>query len=79
MTTVLLPAACPISRTTVDCLPYLQDYKELTVRLSDIPVNEFTASELLRLCLRKQDSEGSDSEGEDDASEEGEGDDVVSV
>ena len=36
------------------CL-WLQDYKELSCSLSELPVNEYTASELVRLCLRPQD------------------------
>ncbi|XP_077863492.1 tyrosine-protein kinase BAZ1B-like [Saccoglossus kowalevskii] len=34
-----------------------EDYKELSVVLSDIPVNMHTASELVRLCLRPHDDE----------------------
>ena len=33
----------------------LQDYQEIKVPLNDIPVNPCTTSELVRLCLRKQD------------------------
>ena len=37
-------------------LPHIfQDYRELDMRLVDIPVNEYTSSELLRLVLRPQD------------------------
>jgi len=48
-----------------------QDYQDLKVPLSDIPVNPATCSELVRLCLRRQDvrdDESDDSEGgvEDD-------------
>lgn len=34
-----------------------EDYEEMRVSLSDIPVNPYTASELVRLCLRRQDVE----------------------
>ncbi|XP_055996600.1 tyrosine-protein kinase BAZ1B-like isoform X2 [Ostrea edulis] len=34
-----------------------EDYQEMRVSLSDIPVNPYTASELVRLCLRRQDVE----------------------
>ena len=39
------------------------------MQLSDIPVNPYTASELVRLCLRRQDVDDQDS---DDS-----GDDIV--
>lgn len=32
-----------------------EDYQEMEIQLSDIPVNPNTTSELVRLCLRKQD------------------------
>ncbi|XP_078333883.1 tyrosine-protein kinase BAZ1B-like isoform X2 [Crassostrea virginica] len=34
-----------------------EDYQEMRVPLSDIPVSPYTASELVRLCLRRQDVE----------------------
>ena len=34
----------------------LQGYSELKVPLSDIAVNPYTVSELVRLCLRKEDA-----------------------
>ena len=55
------------------CILYSQDYKELQVPLSDIPVNATTCSELVRLCLTKQDvsDEKSDtSEDMEDAEDE---------
>ncbi|XP_013403030.1 tyrosine-protein kinase BAZ1B [Lingula anatina] len=43
-----------------------EDYKELKVPLSDVPVNLFTCSELLRLCLRKHDvDDGASKHSED--------------
>ncbi len=57
---------------------WLQDYRELTMPLSDIPVNPYTASELVRLCLRKNDSDPDDSSNSsEDSEEENEEDDVV--
>ena len=32
-----------------------QDYKELCVKLRDIPINQYTVCELVRLCLRRRD------------------------
>ena len=32
-----------------------QDYRELDLKLSEVPINEYTSSELLRLCLRPHD------------------------
>jgi len=43
-----------------------EDYKELTVPLSQLPVNEYTCTELMRLCLRKHDLANDD---DDDASQ----------
>ncbi|XP_046339571.1 tyrosine-protein kinase BAZ1B-like [Haliotis rufescens] len=33
-----------------------EDYKELRVKLGDVPINPYTASELVRLCLRRNDT-----------------------
>ncbi|XP_067654301.1 tyrosine-protein kinase BAZ1B-like [Haliotis asinina] len=46
-----------------------EDYKELRVKLGDVPVNPYTASELARLCLRRNDSGHTDDsfEEEDDS------------
>ena len=44
----LIKVLCPFT---------IQDYTELDMRLSDIPVNMHTSSELLRLSLRKSDEE----------------------
>lgn len=52
----------------------LQDYKELSCPLSELPVNEYTAGELVRLCMRPQDA-GDDSDGEHE--EDGSGNDEV--
>ena len=37
-----------------------QDYKELSSSLSQLPLNELTASELVRLCLRHHDASDND-------------------
>jgi hypothetical protein len=38
----------------------------MKIQLSDIPVNPYTTSELVRLCLRKQDVEDdTDNDGEE--------------
>ena len=61
------------------CLCVLvQDYRELDMKLSDVAVNEYTSSELLRLVLRPNDqydtaSLTSDASDDDDADQ----DDVV--
>lgn len=45
-----------MSENLIDSASFVfQDYSELRVPLSDIPVNTATCSELIRLCLRKQD------------------------
>lgn len=46
-----------------------QDYSELKVALSDIPVNPGTCSELVRLCLRKRDVSDSKSDTSEDVEE----------
>ncbi|XP_021346334.1 tyrosine-protein kinase BAZ1B-like isoform X2 [Mizuhopecten yessoensis] len=43
-----------------------EDYQEIRVPLSDIPVNACTASELTRLCLRRQDDDNDHYAVEDD-------------
>lgn len=58
----------------------LQGYQELKVALSDIAVNPYTVSELVRLCLRKDDrgtKEGGTKEEEED--EDDDDQEVVSV
>ncbi|VDI06875.1 bromodomain adjacent to zinc finger domain protein 1B [Mytilus galloprovincialis] len=50
-----------------------EDYQEIKISLSDIPVNSYTTSELVRLCLRKQDVQEdhhSDSDDEDSNEDE---------
>jgi hypothetical protein len=48
-----------------------QDYQEMKIQLSDIPVNPYTTSELVRLCLRKQDVEDdTDNDGEENLEDE---------
>jgi bromodomain adjacent to zinc finger domain protein 1B len=44
-----------------------EDYKELSASLSELPINEYTASELVRLCLRHHDVDDNESDNEDDA------------
>ena len=44
----------------------LQDYQDLKVPLTDIPVNPCTTSELVRLCLRKQDVDDANSDNSDE-------------
>ncbi|GAB1605140.1 tyrosine-protein kinase BAZ1B-like isoform X2 [Argonauta hians] len=55
-----------------------EDYSELKTSLSDIPVNEFTASELVRLALRKNDTDACEEPQGDDASS-GEGEQELEV
>ena len=57
----------------------MQDYKELKVSLSDIPVNPYTVAELMRLCLRKHDSETDGISNADSESSEHAEDEVVSI
>ncbi|KAL3841380.1 hypothetical protein ACJMK2_019534 [Sinanodonta woodiana] len=47
-----------------------EDYQEINVSLSDIPVNPFTASELVRLCLRKRDASHNHEEEEEEEDED---------
>ncbi len=51
------------------------DYKELKVKLADIPANLYTASELVRLCLRRNDS----ADAPDDSFDDDDCDEVVST
>ena len=51
-----------------------EDYKELKTPLRDIIINKFTATELIRLVMRKRDED----EEEDDDEEEEEEDDEES-
>lgn len=50
-----------------------EDYAELGMKLSEIPLTLHSASELVRLCLRKSDSPGGESEVSDKGDEESEG------
>ena len=59
----------PFLYTICDCL-YLQDYKELSMPLSQIPVNMHTASELLRLSLRHDDQQDNDDRNSSNGSED---------
>ena len=57
----------------------LQDYQDLKVPLTDIPVNPCTTSELVRLCLRKQDVDDNNSDNSDESDLANEDDEVVGV
>ena len=46
--------------------------------LSELPVNDYTASELVRLCLRHHDADESDSNGDMDDDDFNADDEVVS-
>ncbi|XP_063305631.1 tyrosine-protein kinase BAZ1B [Pelobates fuscus] len=50
-----------------------EDYGELNMRLSEIPLTLHSASELVRLCLRKSDSPAGESEGSNKEEEDSEG------
>ncbi|XP_056414619.1 tyrosine-protein kinase BAZ1B [Hyla sarda] len=50
-----------------------EDYAELGMKLSEIPLTLHSASELVRLCLRKSDSPAGESEVSDKGDEESEG------
>ncbi|XP_073421849.1 tyrosine-protein kinase BAZ1B [Dendrobates tinctorius] len=50
-----------------------EDYGELGMKLSEIPVTLHSASELVRLCLRKSDSPAGESDISDKGDEESEG------
>ncbi|KAL5007746.1 hypothetical protein ScPMuIL_016552 [Solemya velum] len=55
-----------------------EDYSDLKIPLSDIPVNQYTVSELVRLCLRKKDDAEDASDPGSDVEDELEvADDVV--
>ncbi|XP_053384171.1 tyrosine-protein kinase BAZ1B-like isoform X2 [Mercenaria mercenaria] len=59
-----------------------EDYEELKVPLSDIPVNPCTCSELVRLCLRRQDVTDDKSDTSYNSDEVGEGevpDDLIQL
>jgi len=43
-----------------------KDYKELSSSLSSLPLNDYTASELVRLCLRHHDADNADADSDDD-------------
>ena len=47
-----------------------EDYKELKTPLRDIAINKFTATELIRLAMRKRDEEEEDVEEDEDDDEE---------
>ncbi len=44
-----------------------EDYKELTVPLSALTITQYSASELVRLCLRKVDTEQKEEENDNDS------------
>ena len=51
-----------------------EDYKELKTPLRDIAINKFTATELIRLAMRKRDEEDEEDEEEDEDDDEEESD-----
>jgi len=55
-----------------------QDYKELSSSLSELPLNDYTASELVRLCLRHHDADDADADSDIDNDEVDADDEVVS-
>jgi len=57
---------------------YRQDYKELSSSLSELPLNDYTASELVRLCLRHHDADNADADSDIDNDEVNADDEVVS-
>ena len=61
------------------CVLLCQDYKELKVPLSDIPVTLYTVAELMRLCLRKHDAETDGASKADSEDAETVEDEVVGV
>lgn len=58
----------------------LQEYRELDMKLTDVAINEYTSSELLRLCLRDIDTQyDTCSTASDDSDIEHDQDDVVGL
>ena len=57
----------------------LQDYQDLEVALSEIPVNPCTCSELVRLCLRRRDTSDDRSSNTSEEEEELDEDEVVNT
>ena len=55
---------------------FVQDYEELSLSLSELPLNDHTASELVRLCLRHHDADSLDNES-DSGSDDVDADDEV--
>ena len=55
-----------------------QDYKELSSSLSELPLNDYTASELVRLCLRHHDADNADADSDIDNDDVDADDEVVS-
>lgn len=47
------------------CINCVEDYEELSSSLSELALNDFTASELVRLCLRHHDADNADDESDD--------------
>ena len=49
----------------VNVVEFPQDYKDNATKLSDIAVTSFTASELVRLCLKPSDDEEDEDDDDD--------------
>jgi len=63
------PGQRAVKRSLLSCVcVFAQDYEELSSSLSELPLNDHTASELVRLCLRHHDAHAADdeSDAEDD-------------
>jgi len=56
---------------------FVEDYEELSSSLSELPLNNFTASELVRLCLRHHDADNVDDESDIDGDDVNADDEVV--
>ena len=44
-----------VQQSVIFIFGVIQEYNELAIPLCDIPINVYTVSELVRLCLRKRD------------------------
>ena len=56
---------------------FVQDYEELSLSLSELPLNDHTASELVRLCLRHHDADSLDNESDSGGDDVDADDEVV--
>jgi len=66
---------CKCNQHSNDCR---QDYKELSLSLSELPLNDYTVSELVRLCLRHHDTDNADADSDTDSGDVDADDEVVS-